>query len=459
MNPLDYAASSRQRFLDQLFEFLRYPSISTLPEHKTDVANAADWLASHLRSIGMQTVECVPTDGHPIVYAEWLGANGPTLLFYGHYDVQPVDPLDQWQTPPFEPTLRDGKIYARGVTDDKGQVWLVISAIESWLRSVGHLPCNVKLLIEGEEEIGSTHLGTFIRTYQQRLACDAVLVCDTAMFAPDIPSLVYGLRGLAYVEVHVRGPRRDLHSGSYGGAVVNPANALAAMIAALHDEHGRVAVPGFYDAVLPLSEQERQLLAALPFDEEAYRQELDVPALGGEEGYSVLERIGARPTLDVNGMWSGFTGTGAKTVLPATAHAKISMRLVPEQQPDQIAQQVARFLEQCAPAGVRVQVQTLHGAEPVLVDRTSPPMMAAARALEQAFGRAPVYQREGGSIPVVTTFVREFGVPVVLMGFGLHTDGAHSPNEHFHLANFHRGTDAVIYFFEELARGASFSPC
>ncbi len=453
MNPLDYAASSQERFVERLVEFLRFPSISTLPQHREDVAHTAAWLTEHLRSIGIERVECVPTDGHPIVYAEWLGADGPTLLFYGHYDVQPVDPLEQWKSPPFEPRIEDGKIFARGATDDKGQVFLVISAIESWLQTVGKLPCNIKLIIEGEEEIGSLHLDTFLRANHQRLACDAVLVCDTAMFAPDIPSLVYGLRGLAYLEVHVVGPNRDLHSGSFGGAVVNPANALAKMIAALHDDRGRVAVPGFYDDVLPLTDQERRLFAALPFDEDAYRRELGVAALGGEEGYSVLERIGARPTLDVNGIWSGFIGAGAKTVLPATAHAKISMRLVPDQQPDRIAAIVGNYLRQCAPAGVRVDVETLHGAAPVLIERSTHPMQAAARALEQTFGRAPVYQREGGSIPVVTTFVQQFGVPVVLMGFGLHSDGAHSPNEHFHLSNFYRGTEAVIRFFEEFARG------
>jgi acetylornithine deacetylase/succinyl-diaminopimelate desuccinylase-like protein len=454
VNPLEYAQSSHERFVEQLSAFLRYPSISTLPEHRDDVTHTANWLVEHLRAIGMPTVECIPTDGHPIVYAEWCNANGPTLLFYGHYDVQPVDPLDQWTSPPFEPTIRDGMIYARGATDDKGQVFAVLCAIESWLQAVGTLPCNVKLVLEGEEEIGSMHLEGFLRDNRRRLECDAVLICDTAMFAPDVPSLVYGLRGLAYLEVHVRGPRRDLHSGSYGGAVVNPANALAAMIAALHNERGQVAVPGFYDDVVPLSDEERQLFAALPFDEEEYRRELDVPALGGEHGYSVLERIGARPTLDVNGMWSGFIGTGAKTVLPLTAHAKISMRLVPNQQPDRIAALVGEFLQQRAPDGVRVEVHTLHGAEPVLVDRDSFPMHAAARALEKTFGRTPVYQREGGSIPVVTTFNEQFGVPVVLMGFGLHTDGAHSPNEHFHLNNFYRGIETVIRFFEELARGA-----
>lgn len=453
VNPHQYAASHRDRFLDELKTFLRLPSISTLSEHAADVARAAQWLAEHLRSIGLDRVEIVPTPGHPIVYAEWMGAgaDAPTLLFYGHYDVQPVDPLDLWQSPPFEPTVRDGKIFARGATDDKGQVFLVVKAIESWLASSGRLPCNVRLVIEGEEEIGSTHLSGFLQQRRQQLACDAVLVCDTAMFALGVPSLVYGLRGLAYLEVHVRGPRRDLHSGSFGGAVVNPANALARIIAALHDERGAIAVPGFYDDVRPLDEQERRLLASLPFDEEAFRRELELDALGGEEGYTVLERLSARPTLDVNGIWGGFIGEGAKTVLPAEAHAKISMRLVPDQRPDRIAQLVARHIERIAPAGVRVRVETLHGADPILVERDSKPMRAAARALAQTFGREPVYQREGGSIPVVAEFQRLFGVPVVLMGFGLNTDGAHSPNEHFHLDNFYRGIEAVVRFFEELA--------
>ncbi|MCX7929153.1 MAG: dipeptidase [Chlorobi bacterium] len=455
MNPYDYATSQRDRFVEQLRAFLQFPSISTLAEHNGDVVRTAEWLAEHLRSIGMERVEIVPTAGHPVVYAAWLSApsGAPTLLFYGHYDVQPIDPLDQWVTPPFQPTVRDDKIYARGATDDKGQVLLVINAIESWLAVRGMLPCNVVLVIEGEEEIGSPNLSSFLHQRRQDLACDAVLVCDTAMFAPGIPSLVYGLRGLAYLEVHVRGPRRDLHSGSYGGAVVNPANALARIIAALHDDRGAIAIPGFYDDVRSLDAEERHLLASLPFDEEAFCQELDLDTLGGEDGYTTLERLGARPTLDVNGMWSGFTGTGAKTVLPAEAHAKISMRLVPDQRPDRIAQIVAEYITRIAPRAVRIQVDMLHGADPVLVERDSMPMKAAARALEVTFGRKPVYQREGGSIPVVAEFQRLFRVPVVLMGFGLHTDGAHSPNEHFHLENFHRGTSAVIRFFEELARG------
>ncbi len=455
MNAYDYAKANHLRFVRELVEFLRLPSISTLPAHREDVNRTAHWLAEHLRAIGAHTVEVTPTEGHPIVLAEFTSPRptAPTVLFYGHYDVQPIDPLHEWITPPFEPTERDGALYARGATDDKGQVFLVIKAIESWLHSDGQLPCNVTLLIEGEEEVGSPHLEAYLHRHVDRLMCDTVLICDTAMFAPGVPSLVYGLRGLVYLELTVHGPRRDLHSGSYGGAIVNPAHALAKMIAALHDERGKVTVPGFYEDVIPLDAQEREMLASLPFDEEAYRQELDVPSLGGEDGYTVLERLSVRPTLDVNGMWSGFTGDGAKTVLPSTAHAKISMRLVPNQRAERIAALAAEHLERIAPAGVRVSVRQLHGADPVLVDRDSYPMQAAARALERTFGRKPVFQREGGSIPVVSMFQRMLGVPIVLMGFGLHSDGAHSPNEHFHLLNFERGVEAVARFFEELQRG------
>ncbi|MCX7937540.1 MAG: dipeptidase [Chlorobi bacterium] len=460
VTPFEFARAHNERFITELEQFLRIPSISTLSEYAEDVSRAAKWLENHLQAIGLQNVAVYSTDGHPIVYGEWCGVpEAPTLLFYGHYDVQPVDPLDQWHSPPFEPVVQEGKIFARGATDDKGQVFLVLKAIEAWLATKGALPCNVKLLLEGEEEIGSPNLPDFLRANTERLSCDAVLICDTAMAAEDVPSLVYGLRGLAYLELSVYGPRRDLHSGSYGGAVVNPANALAGIIAALHDEQGRVAVPGFYDDVVPLSEEERALLRMLPFDEEAFRTELGVDALGGEKGYTVVERIGARPTLDVNGMWSGFIGEGAKTVLPAVAHAKISMRLVPNQRADHIAHLVAQRIEQLAPTGVRVQVRLLHGADPVIIDRRSFAMEAAAQALEATFGRPAVWQREGGSIPVVTEFQRIFGVPVVLMGFGLHTDGAHSPNEHFHLKNFSRGIEAVVRFFAELSqRAASYAP-
>ena len=455
MTAYDYAKANHLRFVRELVEFLRLPSISTLPAHREDITRTAHWLAEHLRTIGANTVEVTPTEGHPIVFAEFTSQKptAPTVLFYGHYDVQPVDPINEWITPPFEPTERDGALYARGATDDKGQVFLVIKAIESWLHSEGHLPCNVTLLIEGEEEIGSPHLEAYLYRYADRLKCDTVLICDTAMFAPGVPSLVYGLRGLVYLELTVQGPRRDLHSGSYGGAVVNPAHALAQMIAGLHDERGKVTVPGFYEDVIPPDTQERELLASLPFDEEAFRQELDVPSLGGEDGYTVLERLSVRPTLDVNGMWSGFTGDGAKTVLPSTAHAKISMRLVPNQRAERIAALAAEHLKRIAPAGVRVSVRQLHGADPVLVDWDSSPMQAAARALELTFGRKPVFQREGGSIPVVSMFQRMLGVPIVLMGFGLHSDGAHSPNEHFHLSNFSWGVEAVARFLEELQRG------
>lgn len=451
---LDYIRQNDERFLAELHEFLSIPSVSTAPEHKEDVARCAEWVKAQLDMIGLENTTIYPTGGHPIVYGEWLhaGEGAPTVVFYGHYDVQPVDPLNLWTTPPFEPTVRDGKIYARGAMDDKGQVFLQLKSLEAHLKTNGSLPVNVKVLIEGEEEIGSVHLEQFLRDRREMLACDTVLVSDTTMFAENLPSLCYSLRGLTYMEVTVTGPNRDLHSGSFGGPVMNPANALCMMIAGLKDNNGRVTIDGFYDNVLPLSAEEREQFARLPFSEEEFCRSVGVEvAGGGEKDYTPLERLWARPTLDVNGIWGGFTGAGAKTVLPSTASAKISMRLVPGQETNDIAEKFTKHILAHAPAGVRVEVQSLHGGNPALTPVDTPAMEAAHRALKRAFGTDPVYVREGGSIPIVLLFDTILGAPTVLMGFGLPSENIHSPNEHFDLGNFRRGIVASALFYDELA--------
>lgn len=450
---LDYIDANRQRYLDELQELLAIPSISTEPANAPDVARCAEWLQTHLLHIGLENVQIFPTKGHPIVYADWLhaGDDKPTILFYGHYDVQPVDPLNLWTNPPFEPTMRDGKIFARGATDDKGQVFLHIKCLEAWLKTNGSIPVNVKLLIEGEEEIGSVNLESFLEEHKAMLACDSVVISDTAMPKKGQPGIVYGLRGLCYMEVHITGPNRDLHSGSFGGAVQNPLNALATIISKLKDEQGRILIDGFYDNIVELSAEERAALAQLDFSEEEFRQSLEVDALFGEEGYTTVERLGARPTLDVNGFIGGFTGTGAKTVLPAKASAKISMRLVANQDTNDIAQKFEAYVRKVAPTGVRIEVENLHGANPVLVPRDGFAVKAAVRALERAFDKAPVFTREGGSIPITLLFDTILGAPTVLMGFGLNSENAHSPDEHFDLDNFHSGIKASALFYEEVA--------
>ncbi len=386
-----------------------------------------------------------------MVYGEWLGAPGaPTVLIYGHYDVQPADPVALWTSPPFEPTVRDGYLYARGSSDDKGQALIHLEAIGSWLASAGRLPVNVKVMIEGEEEIGSPHLEPWVRAHAAALAADVALVSDTAIVAPEQPSITYGLRGLAYLEVVANGPRRDLHSGQFGGAVLNPANALCRIIAQLHDDQGRVTIPGFYDRVRPLADDERAELARLPFDLGAFRDATGAAGGWGEAGYSIVERLGARPTLDVNGFWSGWTGPGAKTVLPAAATAKVSMRLVPDQDPGEIARLFADHVRALAPSGLEVTVRELHGGWPALTDRDLPAMRAAAQAYEGAWGRPPVYTRDGGTIPVVAMLQQVLGVPSVLMGFGLPDDNLHAPNERFRLDNFYRGLETSVRFLEAL---------
>lgn len=450
---IDVIRKQRDRYVEELQEFLRLPSVSTDPERKQDMVRTAEFVVAQLKKAGVPTADLVPTPGHPIVYGEWIVDPGlPTVLLYGHYDVQPVDPLELWTTGPFDPTVRDGKLYARGATDDKGQLMIHFKSLEAFRAAGRKPPVNLRFLIEGEEEIGSPNLDAFIRDNLDRLRCDAVLVSDTAMFAPDLPSICYGLRGLAYMEVRVQGPNRDLHSGSFGGPVRNPANALATLIAAMKDESGRVTIPHFYDDVVPLTEREREEWRRLPFDEERFKADLKVDALDGEAGYSPLELLWARPTLDVNGMLSGFTGEGAKTVLPAWAMAKISMRLVPNQEPHKIEELFTRFVEENAPAGVRVEVKSLHGGKPWVAPLDHPALQAGAEALEKAFGKRPVFQREGGSIPVVATLDELLQVPVVLLGFGLPTENAHSPNEHFHLKNFYRGIEASAHFLTLFGR-------
>jgi acetylornithine deacetylase/succinyl-diaminopimelate desuccinylase-like protein len=438
--------------LGTLERFLRIPSVSTLPEHAGDVRRAAEWVADQLGTIGIEHVEVAETGGHPVVYGDWLHAPGaPTVLVYCHYDVQPVDPLELWDSPPFEPVIRDGRILARGAADDKGQLHAHLRAAEAVMATRGRLPVNVRYLFEGEEESGSVHLDGWLEANRDRLRADVAVISDTAFFEGNLPAITVSLRGLMYCQVDVYGPPLDLHSGGYGGVVENPAFALSRIIAGLKGADGRVLVPGFYDDVVPLGERERAALAALPLDEEAYRESIGVPALVGEPGYSVLERRGARPTLEVNGIWGGFQGHGAKTIIPAHAHAKISCRLVARQDPERIFELVRDEVLRLAPPGVRVEVRSLHGGPPSLTPLDHPATRAAARSLEAVFGRPPLYLREGGSIPVCTSFDTILGLPVVLMGFSNPDDNAHAPNESFLLSNHEGAIRTIARLFDELA--------
>lgn len=449
---VDYIAANEPRFLEELKEYLRIPSISTDPEHKGEVKRCADWLKAHLEGIGVETVELHETGGHPIVYAEHIVDESlPTYLIYGHYDVQPPDPLELWTNPPFEPTIRDGKIFARGATDDKGQSFAHVKALEAHLAVNETLPVNVKLLIEGEEEVGSVHLDPWVEANRDRLSCDAVIISDSSMYAPGMPSIMYSLRGLAYFEVTVRGPSHDLHSGLYGGAVPNPINVLAKMIAELHDETGRIAIPGFYDNVRDLEQEERDDFAALPFDEAEFLEETGARGTTGEAGYTTLEKVWARPTLDCNGIIGGFTGQGAKTVLPSLARAKFSCRLVPDQTPDAIEELVTTHLQRIAPDNVEVTVVQHHGGYPVITERDHPAVTAAMAALQKSWNAEPVFIRGGGSIPVVATFAQVLEVPSVLIGLGLNDDRLHSPDEKFDLENYYAGIRTSAYLWDELA--------
>ncbi len=451
-NPHEYAEQEAQRFRQQLYDFLRIPSISTTPEHAGDVRRAAQWLAEDLRQAGLTTVDIIDTAGHPVVYGEWMGAPGaPTVLIYGHYDVQPAEMKDGWSSDPFEPVERDGRIYARGSSDDKGQVFAHVKAIESLMKTQGKLPVNVKLVVEGEEEISSKHLGDFIISNRERLKADVCVISDTAILTVDQPSIVYALRGLVYMELEIVGPAVDLHSGVFGGTVHNPAQALAEIIAQLHHADGSISVPGFYDEVLALEAAERAELAKTEWDAGDWARMTGASQPWGEAQFTLRERVGARPTLEVNGMVSGFYGEGAKTVLPARALAKISCRLVANQNPHRIYELLRDYVASITPPTIHSEVRLLHVGEPAFVDRNSPAMQAAIRAYEKGWGAPPVFMREGGSIPIVADFQRELHLPVVLMGFGLNSDGAHGPDEHFTISMFHKGIDTAIYFLEEVA--------
>lgn len=451
----DYVEVNKQRFLDELFELLRFPSVSADSKYKEDVLKTADYIAEKLRSAGADKVEVCPTAGNPIVYGEKItDPSQPTVLVYGHYDVQPPEPLELWHTPPFEPTIRDGKIFARGACDDKGQMYMHIKAFEV-MQNTGGLTCNVKFMIEGEEEVGSENLGVFVKENKERLAADVVLISDTAMISLEHPSLETGLRGLSYLEVEIIGPNRDLHSGVYGGAVANPATILTKMIASLHDENNHITIPGFYDDVVELSKEEREALNRAPFDEAEYKSDLGIDELWGEKGYTTIERTGIRPTVEVNGIWGGYIGEGAKTVLPSKASAKISMRLVPNQQSAVITSLFQKHFESIAPKYVKVKVTPHHGGEPAVTPTDSIAYKAAEKAIEESFGKAPIPCRGGGSIPIVALFETELGLKTVLMGFGLDSDNLHSPNEKFDIANYYKGIETIPLFhkyFSELSK-------
>ncbi len=447
-----YFADNRERHLQELSDFLTIPSVSSLSEHKQDMVKAAEWLANQLKTVGMNNVAIMPTGGHPVVYAEWLGAPGkPTMLIYGHYDVQPVDPLNLWETPPFEPQIRENKIYARGAVDDKGQVFMHVKAIEALMHCLGALPVNVKLIIEGEEEIGSPNIDPFVEANQELLAADLLLVSDTSLFAPGQPAICYGLKGLCGLQVDMRGPRSDLHSGMYGGTIHNPLHAMARLLASLFEDDGKIAVEGFYDAVRPISDAEKAEFARVPYDEEALREALGVPCLFGESDFTQRERNWSRPTLDINGMWGGFQGEGTKTVIPAEAHAKITCRLVNNQEPEEILSLVEKHLHKHTPPGVTISITPIDKARPYVAEIDHPAIQAAARAYESTYGDTPYYIRGGGSIPVVETFDRILELPVVLMGFGLPGENVHAPNEHFHLENFDAGLRTICCYYGEIA--------
>jgi len=446
-----YVESNKQRFLDELFELLRFPSVSADPKYKADVLKTADFVAQKLKDAGADQVEICETAGYPIVYGEKIIDPAlPTVLIYGHYDVQPADPLELWKTPPFEPTVRDGKIYARGACDDKGQFYMHVKAFELMMET-NTLACNVKFMIEGEEEVGSANLGIFVNANVDRLKADVVLISDTSMISMENPSIETGLRGLAYMEVEVVGPNRDLHSGVYGGAVANPATILCKMIASLHDENNHITIPAFYDKVIELTEEEKKALNSAPFDLNEYKSDLEIAAEWGEKGYSTLERTGTRPTLEVNGIWSGYIGEGAKTVLPSKANAKISMRLVPNQSSEEIAEIFTKHFESIAPEFVKVKVTAHHGGEPVVTPTDSVAYRAAEQAILDSFGKSPIPTRGGGSIPIVALFESALGIKSVLFGFGLDSDSLHSPNEKYDIYNYYKGIETLPLFHKYFA--------
>ena len=443
-----YIEENKQRFLDELFELIRVPSISAIPENKPDMIKTAGLLKDALLKAGADEARVMETNGQPVVYgSKHVGEGLPTVLIYGHYDVQPVEPLELWESEPFEPEIRDGKIWARGADDDKGQLFMHVKAFEFMVKT-GQLPCNVKFMIEGEEEIGSPSLKEFCRSNQELLKADIILVSDTTMIATEIPSITVGLRGLSYMEVELTGPNRDLHSGLFGGAVANPVNVLCKMIASLTNDKNEITIPGFYDDVLVLSREERDEMAKAPFDVEAYKKELAVDAVAGEEGYSSLERTGIRPSLDVNGIWGGYIQEGAKTILPSKAFAKVSMRLVPNQDSANVDKLFEKHFRSIAPEGVRVDVRSLHGGQGYVAPTDTVAYQAASRAMEKTFGRKPVPTRSGGSIPIISDFEEVLGIKTILMGFGLESDAIHSPNENYPLDHFYKGIETIPYFFK-----------
>lgn len=450
---LAYAQDHFDAFVDELGDLLRIPSISTDPAYNDDVQRTAQWLVDHLKRLGVAHAEAVETEGHPIVFAEHIVDESlPTVLIYGHYDVQPPDPLELWTSPPFEPVIKDDVLYARGTCDDKGQLFMHLKALESYVKTDGQPPINVKYIFEGEEESGSKHLPIFIEAYKDRLAADVVMVSDTTIFAPGVPSITYGLRGMAYVEVILTGPDRDLHSGVYGGAIENPINVLARLIAGLHDEGHRITIPGFYDDVRPLTEEERETFRTLPFDEQEWTSSVGVETSYAEKGYTTWEAITARPTLDCNGIWGGYQGKGAKTVLPSSAGVKISTRLVPDQNSEDIAEKIKRYFEANLPPTMKLTFRNLHGGKPVVVNTHSTAMQAASDAMEGVYGKKPFFVRSGGSIPVVADFKEILGLDTILMGFGLDSDAIHSPNEHFGLDRFQEGIQSIIRFMDLYAQ-------
>lgn len=443
----NYIEKNKDRFLEELFGLIRIPSISSEAAHKADMVKAAEYWKKTLLEAGAVKAEVIPTEGNPVVYGELVIDNAfPTVLVYAHYDVMPVDPVDQWLSPPFEPQVRDGKIVARGADDDKGQSFMQAKAFEYLVKS-GTLKCNVKFMIEGEEEVGSVSMGKFCDDYKEMLKADIILVSDTSMIAQDIPSITSGLRGLSYLEVEVTGPNKDLHSGLFGGAVANPANVLVEMISTLKDKNQRITIPGFYDDVLELSLEERQKMAKAPFNPDAYKKALDIDDVCGEEGYTTTERTGIRPTLDINGIWGGYTGEGAKTVIPSKAYAKISMRLVPNQDHHKISKLFEDHFKSIAPPYVKVKVTALHGGQGYVSPTDMPAYKAAEKAYEKTYGKVPVPVRSGGSIPIIATFEEKLGIKSILMGFGLESDAIHSPNENFMLSQFYKGIETIVYFY------------
>lgn len=448
----EYISTNQERFLAELFELLRIPSVSADSKHAGDVRKAAEFLLEKLKQAGVDKAELCETAGYPIVYAEKIiDPKLPTVLVYGHYDVQPPDPLDLWTSPPFEPVVKDGKIYARGACDDKGQAYMHVKAFEAMMK-LNQVACNIKFMIEGEEEVGSENLDTFVVKNKEKLKADVILISDTSIISLDQPSITVGLRGLSYMEVEVTGPNRDLHSGVYGGAVANPINTLSKMIASMHDEKGRVTIPGFYDKVVELTAADREAMNKAPFSLEHYKKDLDINDVKGEDGYTTIERTGIRPTLDVNGIWGGYTGEGAKTVLPSKAYAKISMRLVPDQDTKEITELFTKHFESIAPKSVKVRVTALHGGQAAVTPTNSKAFKAASAAFEEVWGKKPIPTRDGGSIPIVALFKKELGLDTVLMGFGLDSDAIHSPNEHYGIKNFTLGIETITAFYKHFSK-------